>query len=155
MAKFPTDVDSDTIIQGIAPAGESGDRWIRTRKTTSRPRRKEPPDGPQGPRKTVHTQRGGHTSEAQSPAEGTAGRKRHYQCQRQPGGKCWKPGSAGVSYLKLSKARGSDHPSHKPSWNPRLGRVGTQSQNAALDSRAGSHERLQKRGPRSLLHEIF
>ena len=69
MAKFPTDVDSDMIIQWIAPAGESGDRWIRIRKTTSRPRRKEPPAGPWEPRKTVHTHRGGHASEAQCPAE--------------------------------------------------------------------------------------
>jgi len=88
MAKFPTDVDSDMIIQWMVPAGESGDRWIRTRKTTSRPRRKEPPAGPWGLRKTVHTHRGGHASEAQSPAEGTVGRKRHYQCQQQPRGRC-------------------------------------------------------------------
>ena len=53
MAKFPTNADADNDYSVYSCSRRA--IWIRIRKTTSRPRRKEPPAGPWGLRKAVHT----------------------------------------------------------------------------------------------------
>lgn len=65
-------------------------------------------------------------------------------------------GSAGLSHIKPSKARCSDHPSSKPGPNPRLGRGWDRVQRMwQVRQQWWLHQKVHKQGQIRLVHEII
>lgn len=87
LCKWPSSLQMWIYNYAVDNNPGAGARWIRTRKTASGPRRKEPPAGPWGLGKAAHTLKGEPAREAQSPAKAPLGRERPYQWEQEPRGR--------------------------------------------------------------------